>query len=290
VLILALAACGGDGPTNPNGGGVTNFTAKIDGADWNAEIAPIATNPAAGMYVITAVRTTGSAYTLVITLNNITGAGSYPLGVNLMAFGGNAQLSDASSGWATPLSGAAGTIDITTLTATQMVATFEFVAGPILNTASTRTVTQGQFDVTLTGTGGVAAANLGSSIVGTIGSAFTAAQVAHGLPPGASSTLTVLGNNTTRSITISVANMTGANTYALSSASSRTIMANTNVTGTTAIWTSALAGGSGSVTITSVTADRIRGTFTAMLVPAAGSSGISGTLTVSGELSIGRGP
>ena len=46
VLVLVLAACGGgDGPTNPFPDGVTNFTAEIDGVDWNAECAPIASNP-----------------------------------------------------------------------------------------------------------------------------------------------------------------------------------------------------------------------------------------------------
>ncbi|MSR21018.1 MAG: hypothetical protein EXR91_08570 [Gemmatimonadetes bacterium] len=71
LLSIALAACGGGSPTNPGGGGngVTNFTAKIDGADWNAEFAVQAINSTAGLYSITALRTSGSNnYTMVFTL------------------------------------------------------------------------------------------------------------------------------------------------------------------------------------------------------------------------------
>jgi hypothetical protein len=292
VLVLALAACGGgDGPTNPNGDGVTNFTAKIDGVDWNAEYAPVVSNPQAGMYVISGMRVTGATYTMAFTLHNITGPGTYPLGVNLQVFGGTALLSDASSGWNTQLDGAAGEIVITTLTATRIVATFEFVGSPLTNTAATRTVTEGQFDITFTaGSGPVTAANRGSSMTGSISGPFTAAQVTHQLTNigGATPTLIIIGHNLIRSITISLANVTAAGTYTLSAGSSRTITASTDPSSITAVRTSGLAGGSGSVIIGTLTADRIQGTYTATLVPAAGST-VAGNLTISGEFNLGRG-
>jgi hypothetical protein len=289
VLVLALAACGGgDGPTNPFADGVTNFTAKIDGVAWNAEFAPVASNPQAGMYVISGIRTQGSAYTIVLNLNNITGTGAFPLGVNLTAFGGYALLSDASVGWSTPLDGASGEVVITTLTATRIVGTFEFVAEPVVGTGVTREVTDGQFDITLTGTGGVALPNQGSSVTGTIGGAFTSAQATHVLSIGGTPTLTIVANNTDRSVSMSIANMTGAGTYTLSgSAPIRTIYANADLANNpTAVWRSDQAAGSGEVIISSVTADRIVGTFTATLAPFSG--GAAGNLSVSGSFSLGR--
>lgn len=290
MLVLALAACGGgDGPTNPIQNGVANFTAKIDGVDWNAEFAPIASNPQPGMYVVSGVRTQGNVYTMVFTLNNITGTGTFPLGVNISAFGGYALLSDASDGWTTTLDGAAGEIVITTLTPTRIVATFEFVADPLSGTGPARTVTNGQFDVTITGTGGVALPNQGSSVTGTIGGAFTSAQATHILSVGGTPTLTIVANNTDRSVTMGIANMTGAGTYTLSSSAPvRTIFANADLTSPTAVWRSDQAGGSGEVIISSVTADRIVGSFTATLVPFGG--GAAGNLSVSGSFSLGRGP
>jgi hypothetical protein len=290
VLVLALAACGGgDGPTNPFPDGVTNFTAKIDGVDWNAEFAPVASNPQAGMYVISGVRTQGNVYTMVLTLNNITGTGTFPLGVNITAFGGYALLSDASNGWSTPLDGASGEVVITTLTATRIVGTFEFVADPLVGTGAARTVTEGQFDITLTGTGGVALANQGSSVTGTIGGAFTSAQATHVLSLGGTPTLTIVANNTDRSVSMSIANMTGPGTYTLSaSAPVRTIFANADLTNPSAVWRSDQAGGSGQVVISSVTTDRIVGSFTATLVAFGG--GAAGNLSLSGTFTLGRGP
>jgi hypothetical protein len=287
VSFLVAACGGGDGSTNPFENGVENFTATIDGVAWNAEFEPIASNPQAGLYVISGVRTTGTVYTMVITLHNITGTGTYPLGVNLQVFGGHVVLSDATSGWSTTLDGAAGEIVITTLTATRIAGTFEFVADP-LATGSARTVTDGQFDVAITGTGGVAAANQGSSITGSLGGAFTAAQVVHSLSAGGTPTLTIVANNSDRSVTMSIAEVTGADTYTLSGSSPvRTIFANVEAGNPTAVWRSDLSGGSGSVIISSMTADRIVGTFTATLVPSPG-TGASGDRPVSGNFSLGR--
>jgi len=53
-----------------------------------------------------------------------------------------------------------------------------------------------------------------------------------------------------------------------------------------ATWASQVAGGSGSVQVTSVTASRIVGSFSATLVPIAG--GATGNLAVSGNFEIGR--
>ncbi len=289
VLSLVLGACGGGDPSNPGGGGngITNFTAKVDGVDWNPEFAVTAINGAAGTYSITALRVSGSNnYTMVFSLYNITGPGTYPLGVGVFVFGGTALISQVGTdGWSTPLSGAAGQIVITTLSATRMVGTFEFVATPITGTAANKTVTQGVFDIPVSGTFGVLSAtgNQGNSLTGNISGAFVASGALATLT-GATPQLTITAQNLVRSVSIGVANMTGPGTYTLSATTPvRTIQVGD---GLGAAWTSATAGGSGSVVITSVTATRIMGTFTATVIGVAG--GASGPLSVSGTFNLGR--
>ena len=289
LLCTLVAACGGGDPTNPGGGGggITNFTAKIDGVDWAPEFAVTAINPTPGFYSITAVKTMGANnYTMVLQVFNITGPGTYPLGVTVQMIGGTAQLSQApSSGWGTPGSGAAGQVVITTLSATQMVGTFEFTATPLMGSAVNKTVTQGQFDIPVSGTGGLAAANQGSTVTASLGGqAFTAATGSIILTTGGNPVLTIVATNLTRNITISLADMTGAATYTLSTSSPvRTIQVGD---GTGMVWTSGTTGGSGSVTISSVTAQRIIGSFTATVIGFLG--GATGPMTVSGNFSMGR--
>src|SRR6202008_1120780 len=80
AFVLVLTACGGGDPTGDGGdGGYDNFNAEIDGTGWNAEFPPSGGNSAPGLYVFTAMRTTGNAYTMSFTLSNITGPGTYPL-------------------------------------------------------------------------------------------------------------------------------------------------------------------------------------------------------------------
>lgn len=290
LLSIAMAACGGGDPTIPGGGGngITNFTAKVDGVDWNAEFPVTAINGAAGLYSISALRVSGSnAYTLIFTLYNITGPGTYPLGVGAFNFGGTALISQVGTdGWSTPLSGVAGQIVITTLSATQMVGTFSFVATPLLGGAgASKTVTQGVFDIPVSGTFGVVSAtgNQGSSLTGNIGGTFVAASALVSLN-GATPQLTITAENLVRNVSIGVANMTGPGTYTLSATTPvRTILVGDGVG---AVWTSATTGGSGSVIVTSVTATRIMGTFTATVIGVAG--GASGSLSISGTFNLGR--
>lgn len=293
ILAAALAACGGSKSTSPGGNNnLPAVSAKINGAAWQPSIAVTAINAAAGLYSITASQVSGANnYTMVFALYNIKGPGTYPLGVGPNVFGGTATLSrPPSGGWTTPLNGASGEITITTLTATRLVATFSFTADPITSgTTGTMTVTEGALDIPVSGTGGFALPNQGSKVVGTIGGPFNAA-VASGIlnnPGGASPTLTIVGSNITRSLTISLSSMTGPGTYTLNAGTPiRTIQVSGSPGNPTATWASQVTGGSGSVTISSVTADRIVGSYTATLASLTG--GATGSLAVSGTFDVAR--
>jgi hypothetical protein len=77
-------------------------------------------------------RASGGRSSLTVTLTNIDAPGTYPLGVNLTGFGGTATVGQRSDGWGTPLRGAAGdagSVVVTSRTATRIKGTFSFDLG-----------------------------------------------------------------------------------------------------------------------------------------------------------------
>ena len=301
AVAVAMTACGGSDPAGPDdtGNGQFRFTAKIDGAAWASDAGvervgvPVSVP---GIFALTGTKLGANGYTVVISLYNIPGPGTYPLGVGVSVAGGNALISTAAGGWRTPQTGADGSITITTLTASRMEGTFSFTAVAFTGSVTgTKTVTDGAFTLEIkpTGTIGVLPENAGSKVSATLnGSSFNASDATGIYSASSPGILTVVGANNTRSLSISLAgiaaNATG--TFALSNGSpSRTItMSVVNGTQVQGIYSSGLAGGSGSVTITSFTATRIKGTFTATL--AAGPN-TTGTMTITnGSFDLGRGP
>ncbi len=300
ALAVALAgplmSCGGSDATGPGGEGTHFIKATIDGAAWNSDAGAESfgvsiTLP--GLYSITGTKL-GGGYIMVLSLYNIGGTGTYPMGVGNLVAGGSAIVSDAGGGWATPQSGAAGTLTITALTDSRIAGTFTFTAEALTGTATgTKSVTGGSFDLEVKPTGAVGALPdyAGSSVTATIGGTpFTAAAATGQLTSGFD-ILVVTGSNTTRSLTISLTDVSAPGTYALSGTAPTRTMGVTGVTSPlTSTWSSNGAGGSGSVTVTSITATRIKGTFAATLGPAPGTS-TPGTLAItSGAFDIGRPP
>jgi hypothetical protein len=281
-----MGACGSGDTSSGPVGGVAGFSAKIDGTVWTPTVAVTAINAAPGFYSITATRVGGTnGYTMVLSLQNIRGPGTYPLGVLPSVLGGTAQLSiPPSGGWSTALNGVAGEVVITTLTATRLVGTFRFDAVALSGSTGTRTVTEGAMDIAVNGSAGVASASQGSRFSGTVGSAFAAAGVS---TIASGQTVTIVATDNTRNLTMSLSGVSGAGTYALSAAAPvRTVQVSGTTGNALATWGSQIPGGSGSVEITSFTATRIAGTFTGTL--AALSGGATGTLSLNGSFDVAR--
>jgi len=292
ALALALGACGGDGgstgPGDSGNSGPFYLRAKIDGASWASDAGaervgvPI-TLP--GLYSITGAKIgAGANYTIAMSLYNIGGPGTYPMGVGPQVAGGNAIVSTAAGGWATPQSGADGTITITTLTASRIEGTFNFTASPLTGSVTgTKTVTDGSFvlEVKPTGTVGPLPDNAGGKVSATInGAPWNAAAVANTYVTTNGGIFTVASNNNTRSVGFSLGGVTGPGTYALSNTPPTRSLTVGNVANTLSnTWSSIGPGSSGSVTIASITATRIKGTFSGVLGPAPGFSA-TGTLAV----------
>ena len=288
--VLAGGCGGGDGDdgTGPDGGGgAAAVTASIDGKAF-ASNTPAgldrATLSAPGLYILVANQTSGTASTsLTMTLYNIRGPGTYPLGVNATTYGGTALLVESARGWSTPLSGVAGTVTLTEVSTTKLVGTFSFTATALSGGATgTRTVTNGRFDlpVQVIGSVGPLPDNYGGRVGATInGTAWNAATIAGGSLTSSGFALTATTDD--RSLSFSLFQVTAPGTYALSS--SRVIVVTGNGT-PTQTW--GVSGGTGSVTITTATATRLTGTFNATLPPSAGATG---TVTITnGTFDVGR--
>lgn len=284
-----IAACGGDDPS-PSGPGSTvgPMSAAINGTGWTATTASAVAAGSGGL-MITGTRLTTPNYTLSFTLSNIGGVGVYALGVGVNMFGGRVIASSPTlGGWSTPLSGAAGEINITALTAARVAGTFAFVATPQAGATGNLTVTSGSFDVPIIGTLGAVPANAGNKLTANIGGvAFNAGAATALVTTGSTQLFSIAALTLDRNMSIMLANVTAAGTYSLSAAAPvRTIQISGAPGNAAATWGSQLTGGSGTVIVTTFSASRIIGTFNATLVPIFG--GATGNLAVTGTFDMGR--
>lgn len=283
ALLLLLAACGGSstGPSNGGGGGgsgTNRLTATIDGQAFTATMIqanPVSTVP--GSLAFQGTQIIGStARTMAIYLAFISGPGTYPLGMNIgTSPGGTATVTAGAGAFTTPLSGAAGTITITTLTATRVAGTFSYVATATLGTG-TSTVTNGVFDVPLSTGYTVPTADLaGSTMTATINGTPHVMATLTGIGGGAS-TRVLGGMNLDYSISITVGPITAPESGPLTGFTVPTRRVTITRVGTAQSWGGA-GNDTGTLTITSVTATRVTGTFSGTL---AANAQTSGTLTV----------
>lgn len=296
LAVTLISACGGD--TGPSGGGNADghMTAKINGQAFASDPAYVNLGVtvqavAPGLYVIAGAHVNGSnSQDITISVYNVRGPGTYPIGVGATVVGGSGIVAENGGGWGTDLSGNAGSITITTLTATRIKGTFNFTAKAVTGGATgTRTVSDGDFDLKVNSGGSlpVVPDQNGSSASGTIGgNAWNASTVA-GLISGA--TFLVNAGNTAYSTTITITNFGGAGTYPLETGTqARTVAVSgpsTDPQGSNCCW-GAGAGMSGNITISSVTSTRIKGSFDVTLVPTPG-TGAVGNITATGSFDLG---
>lgn len=285
LALLGLACGGGDGGDpvgpDPDGNETRWLRAKIDGVDWSVPelaLGAAASHTSAGLYVIIG-QPTGD-HRLQIVVSNLAEPGVYALGVGANARGGNVTLSLAPSTWTTPLSGSAGSITFTQLSDTLLAGTFAFEVEPVGGVGASKIVTDGEFrlPVTTIGVIGPPAENSWSEVRATVaGSAWNAASIATVF---STSTLSIVAFTDTRTITMTLAEVTGEGVYPISTTVPlRSITAIGDGTDPLVCCWGPYGPATGSVTIESLTAARIRGRFEASLEPAPGTQA-AGTLTI----------
>jgi hypothetical protein len=287
LLFVSLTACGGsDSATGPTGTTNGTFTATIDGQAWVSTSNQItggtaSTSSIPGYVILTGSKVVSATNytTLTLALGYLAGTGTYPLGVNPVSTAGGSGLVFGVQGtgigtWSTNFTGNAGTLTITSLTATRIVGTFQFTAPPqsFTTTTGTRVVTNGAFDLPLPGNFVVApATNKGSKISGTVGgAAWNAATV---IALGANGVFTIGGTTDSLSLSLSTGRtVTAGSSYPIGGTGGAQFLI--SKTGTSLAWSSAIGTASvGTLTIASLTANRVAGSFAATLLGGAGTSG-----------------
>lgn len=288
TTVAVAVACGGGGPTGDGNPITAPLKATIDGQPWVASFATAAAG-ADGVFTIVGSSQTASVTGLSLVLYYIGAPGTYPLGVGSSVRGGTGLLSGGSSSWATGLTGAAGTVTITNVSATRIKGTFNFSALPQSGpgAAATRAVTQGEFDVPVTSGPATHSVpdNLGGLATGTIASTpFNAATVVQVTSPS-SGTLTMGASNTAYSMNMVLSGYTGAGTYTMGTGAARTFSVMTVGTPQTS-WGRSNGTTSGTIVITSATSTRIKGTYNLVPSPSIVNPG-AGQITVIGSFELG---
>ncbi len=288
LVAAALSACGsgGTGP-GPGGGGDFGMSATIDGVAWTPSVPAGGAHAAPGAYNFSGLSTAGAGASISVSVSNIAGPGTYPIGVGPSGFGGTAIVTKGSAGWSTPLSGAAGSITITAISNTHMTGTFAFTSAAISGGAvGNSVVTSGVFDLPITTVGnpGNLPDNAGSRVTADVaGQPYNASTMAVTLPNDTTMiSATSAGNN---ALGISIYGLHGTGTYALSSDPQHRLSYSTLVGSDFNLW-GGVAGDSGSIVVTSQTASRIAGTYVVTLQPSFG-PGATGPLHISGVFDLG---
>ena len=287
--LVAVIGCGGGGNTGPSGGGAGTMSASIDGAAWVAQgqfLQPITQQQKQGHIPLYGAKflTATSSQGIQLNLVGITGPGTYPLGTSGGVSGGIASVFEGSSIWQTPLSGAAGTVTVSTFTATRATGTFQFTARGV-SASGTRTVTNGKFDFPIQAPANLPPmthADTGFMRATLGGTTWNAASGGGGAPTN--NTLFVIFLNETYSVALTLAPYTGPGVYQLGGTNVGHRLAITQGTlgNSPCCWggKTQFQGGqvvsldAGTITITSPSPNRIHGSFSANLAP-----GLTGTAT-----------
>jgi hypothetical protein len=309
LVLTSLAACGGgttdpgdDGNGGDNGGNTgTRMTATIDGQAWSAStiagnVIALQFNAVSGGYIIIGNEFTqagGLANTMGITINNIRGLGTYPLGVDAVSVaGGFASVTAGAGGvWTTQISGAAGSITITALTPTHIAGNFNFTATATSGgAAGSRVVTNGVFDAPFQGNVSIPTSlpdSVGSVMTATLnGTAWNAAIIAAGT---SATHLSLSGINSSQTLVVTMPRPAGTGTYPLGNNPGSLLFAwDPNAVapaGARCCW--GVVGDVGSITFTSLSTTRARGSFGAVLSPQPGTAATGLLVITNGTFDVG---
>ncbi|MFT3912540.1 MAG: hypothetical protein QM704_00200 [Anaeromyxobacteraceae bacterium] len=281
-VALVLAACGGGGGGGPGPGGQSGgnlLAATVGGQAWVADAFTVgvigASTPSRdGTILVTGTR--GSDGTsIALNLGFMPGPATQPLGVNFVSTpGGTGAAIFASKTYLTPLDGASGFVTITERTATHLAGTFHFTAAEPAPGTGTLQVTSGAFDVTDAGGLPPLPTGVGSTVIATLGGAPWNAATIVGSSPAAGTLALAAGNTAyTLVLTPKVALAAGAS-YGIPSK----VNLQVNRTGAADAWSGGDGADVGTLTVTTLAADRLVATFSATLPPV----GAGAALTVTG--------
>jgi hypothetical protein len=143
AIVLVLAACGKDSPSEPQLNLDGSMSARIDGSSWSATSA-LAVAYSGGILAFAGSDATSTTIGIGVIPD---GPGTYPIGTNQPT---NANLTfGAGKSWGAASTSGSGSVTITAIDANSATGTFEFTAEPVATTGATGThvVTSGAFSV-----------------------------------------------------------------------------------------------------------------------------------------------
>lgn len=301
LLAITAAGCGGDDdPTDPDDLDPPSnnvMTATVDGQPWVGVTSTLSaeTDPdIAGAYVLRGTHNPGiGSFTIDIELYNIDAPGTYPLGVNPTIFGGSATyITTSGAAWLTPQSGAAGEITVTTLSTSRIKGTFNFFLIPLAGTPANgvHNVTNGVFDLAVEGTATPVPDDIGSKFSGSVNGLFYNAAYVAVTRNG--DDLVVNTSTNSYSVTFFLTDAPGPGTYPLAlEPPLRSVVVNAGSDapeGVNCCWGPSLAD-SGAIVISSLSSDRMVGTFSMTLAPRAGTPATTPLVITNGTFDAGFG-
>ena len=264
--------------------------ARLSAADAQTiQVSASANSPGALVITGTKVVSATDYRSLTIDLGFITGPGAYPLGVNAGTTPGGIgevfeQSGTGSGTWTTPLSGAAGTLTVSSMSATRFAGTFQFEAMPQIGSTinSNRVVTGGDFDLALPSSFVAPAANnYGSMVSATVNGATWNGATVVGLGDVSTGALSFGGMTTGVSLNfVTVSAVQAGGTY-----DQTAVKITETGSGASCCW----GGGTGdlsTVTITALGNGRVAGTFVATLLASGGSSSTAPLIVTAGKFDI----
>jgi hypothetical protein len=299
---VASACGGGDNDGGGGGGGGTGFTAVVAGDPWEAEEISIVAQANAGVQGSILIQGTDNSgatnRSITLTLYNVRGPGTYPLGVGSEVYGGRGSTGEGTGGgdadlWSTPNSGVAGTVELTQASGGRVVGTFEFTGEATDDNIdmNDRTVTDGEFDLPLTGTLTTLPANQGSKVSARLNGRLYNAWGVNGLltdftgGPG----IRVTTSTGEDGLEVQLVGVTATGTYAISDASPLRIVTVGRNGGDAqhCCWGLNEGGDVGTITVTGITPDRVQGTFSGTLQPHAGAPATAPLVVTEGSFDVG---
>ena len=284
-LVTVLAACGGDGPSGPVGGGqFGTFSAVIDGVPWAANgLYMTAAAQPGGIFTFGGQNVATGGIILSMTLYHIGAPGTYPLGVTSTVPGGSASITLLPNILWSDLTGSSGTVNVTAVSPSNIAGTFSFTASPMPGSSGpNKSVTQGQFNINFPSPGSLTIApNAGSTFGGLLaGQSWNAATIVNVVHPS-SGTLNIGASNDRYSVTINIGGFTGVGIHTLGSVVGKTMMVID--LGTSQSYGGSQSTSAGTVQITAYNSNRVQGTYNATLQRLSP----AGSITLSGSFNVG---
>lgn len=300
--LLALASILACNSSTDSSAGGSGLTAKFRGKAWTATAIGTYANAlgsSPGTYIFGGTDTVGGSRSIIVTLYNIPGPGTYKLGTGTGVRGGVGQAGESNgtpsaNSWITDGTGVDGEITITEIGKGRIKATFRFTAVPGARSPLKENldITEGKVDLEYKGTPVAMLDKYGGNVTATLnGKPYNAASIhsASLKDINGNAGINIVTTTSVNGISLMVAGATAPGKYPIIHKQPNPVSIGAGKNGTdpeTCCWGSSDLD-SAVIEITSLTATRIKGKFSGKLGPNTGKPATAPLSVVDGEFDVG---